>query len=55
MIHRRDAEGAEKKFIYKNLCGLCVSAVRYKCGLIPLLIFEMKILQKIFKPLPRFL
>jgi hypothetical protein len=30
MIHRRDAEGAEKKFIYKNLCGLCVSAVRYK-------------------------
>ena len=27
IAHRKDAEGAERKFIYKNLCGLCVSAV----------------------------
>jgi hypothetical protein len=29
MVHRRDAEGAERKFFYEKLCGLCVSAVRY--------------------------
>ena len=27
IFHRGDAEGAEKKFIYKKLCALCVSAV----------------------------
>jgi hypothetical protein len=30
MVHRRDAKRAERKFLYKNLCGLCVSAVSYR-------------------------
>jgi hypothetical protein len=27
IAHRKDAESAKKKFLYKNLCGRCVSAV----------------------------
>jgi hypothetical protein len=30
MVHRKDAKRAERKFLYKNLCGLCVSAVSYR-------------------------
>jgi hypothetical protein len=29
MVHRRDAERAERKFFKKSLCGLCVFAVSY--------------------------
>jgi hypothetical protein len=29
IAHRRDAEGAERGFFYKSLCGLCVFAVNH--------------------------
>jgi hypothetical protein len=28
LTHRKDAKGAEKTSLYKNLCGLCVFAVK---------------------------